>query len=95
MSRDCHQNGANDKHNNICLQCPFAANTLSDYSIMSATKRIADQDRPLTEVAEQGTEEGTCLESRGDVTRDAGSCGFGDTKVLLETCTSYCCAHEG
>ena len=77
MSRDRHQDGANDENHDIRLQCPFAANTLGQ------------------EVAEQSTEECTRLESRGDVTRNAGSCGFGDAKVLLETRTGNCCTHEG
>jgi hypothetical protein len=77
MSRDSHQDGADDEHYDIHLQCPLAANTLSQ------------------EVAEQGTEECTRLESRGDVTRNAGSCGFGDAKVLLEARTGDCCTHEG
>lgn len=95
MCRHCHQNGANDEHYDIYLQCPFAADTLSNCSTMSATEYQVDQNRPRTEVAKQSTEKGTCLESRGDVTRDAGSCGFGDTKVLLETRTGDCCAYKG
>jgi hypothetical protein len=95
MCRHCHQNGANDEHYDIHLQCPFAANTLSDYLSVWVTKQGIDQATPLTEVAKQGTKECTCLESRSYVARDAGSCGFGDAKVLLETGTGDRGTHEG
>lgn len=52
------------------------------------------QDRSLTEVAEQGAKECSCLESRGDIAGDAGSCAFGDTKVLLEASTGNRCTNK-
>jgi hypothetical protein len=41
MICDCHQDGANDKHYDVHLQCPFAANTLGDYRAMSVTRQKA------------------------------------------------------
>lgn len=42
----------------------------------------------LTEIAEKGAKESSCLERRGDVAGDARSGGLGDSKIALEASTS-------
>jgi len=95
MSRYGHQDGANNEHYNIDLQSPFTADTLGDYGVTSVTRQWVEQDKPLTEVTEQGAEEGSCLEGRCDVAGDTSCCGFRDTKVLLEACAGNRCTNKG
>lgn len=38
MGRYRHQDGTNNEHYNVHLQSPFAANTLSNYAVLSVSK---------------------------------------------------------
>lgn len=65
MGRNGHQNGTDDKNNNIYLKCPFTSKPLSDYSKIASVfflKHLILERSMHTEVAEKCTEEGAGLE---------------------------------
>lgn len=96
--RSCsHDDRANEEYNVGGEQCPFSANLFRNYSPIISIYRTTCVTLSIlepTKEAENGTEKGSRLKRRRDVTGDAVGVGRQNIEVLFETGASDCRPNE-
>lgn len=96
--RSCsHDDRANEEYDVGDEQCPFSAYLFRNYSPIISTRRaicFTLSIPELTKEAKNGTEKGSRLERRCNVTGDAVGIGRRNIKVFLETGASDCRPNE-
>lgn len=96
--RSCsHDHRANEEYDVGDEQCPFSAYLFRNYSPIISTQRatyVAFSIPGPTKEAKNGTEKGSRLERRRNVTGDAVGIGRRNVKVFFETGASDCRPNE-